>query len=132
MCNMNVKKIDMLNILRKGSYTVEATVIMGVSFLVIAVILYMGTFLYGRACLTASAYEQAFTGRQQDEYGLLGFDSIERKYSFGEKVNTVTYQGTCFSVWGGFRQEVHIEAVVERELPVTFIRKWHAAEKLIP
>lgn len=113
-----------LNILRKGSYTVEATVIMGVTFLVIAAILYMGSFLYGRAIMTASAYEQAFTGRQQEEYGLFGFDYIERTYDFREEENIVNYQGTCFSFWGGFQQTVQIKAAVEQLSPVTFIRKW--------
>lgn len=49
------KNRSILNNLRKGSHTVEATVIMGVTFLVLAAILYMGSFLYGRAIMTASA-----------------------------------------------------------------------------
>lgn len=126
------KNRSILNTLRKGSHTVEATVIMGVTFLVLAAILYMGSFLYGRAIMTASAYEQAFTGRRQEEYGLFGFGSIERTCDFQEKENIVSYQGTCFSVWGGFRQEVQVGARVEQQQPVTFIRKWRAAETLIP
>lgn len=126
------KDQGVLHILQRGSYTIEATVIMGVTFLVIAAILYMGSFLYGRAIMTASAYEQAFTGRQQEEYGLFGFDTIEREHDFQEKENTVSYYGTCFSIWGGFRKEVRINAKVEQEQPVTFIRKWRAVGNIIP
>lgn len=128
--NKNRKLIYFMQVLEKGSYTVEATVIMGVTFLVIATVLYLCSFLYGRATMTSSAYEQAFTGRLQAEYGLFGFDELERSYSFEEKANTVGYSGSCFSVWGGFSQAVEIKAVVEKEKPVTFIRRLQAVAEI--
>lgn len=125
--NKGDKKTDDYNNLkwiRRGSYTVEASLVMGFVFLIIAIILYISSFLYGRACLTASAYEQAFTGREQEPYGLFGFGEIEKMCSFLENQHTVSYRGTCYSAWGELRSDVEVEAVVKIEKPVTFLRRW--------
>lgn len=105
-----------------GSFTVEATVVMGITCMVIAAILYAGSYWYGRACLTSAAYEMAFTGREQDVYELWGFLSVDRNCSFEEKRNKVDYHAICASAWGGLRQELEIQAVVKKEEPVKFIR----------
>ena len=128
--NSENQKFNLKGYLEKGSYTVEAVVIMGVAFLVIAAILYMGSFLYGRASLTASAYEMAFTGRTQKEYGLFGFDSVEREVSFSEEVNCVSYSGRCYAAWGGFEKNLQIKAAVEKTFPVTLIRKWQIVNEI--
>lgn len=116
-----MKRRGFYQYVKKGSYTVEATVIMGAAFLVLAAVLYVGSFWYGRACLTASAYEMAFTGRIQEEYGLFGFERIERECSFEEKKRTVSYRAVCRSAWGGLMENVEIQAEVKQLQPVTFI-----------
>lgn len=121
---------DICTNVKKGSYTVEAAVIMGSAFFVISAVLYIASFTYGRACLTASAYEQAFTERIQAEYGLFGFSSIKRTFSFDESENLVSYTGRCYSAWGGYEEDLMIEAKVVKEKPVTFIRKWQAAGEI--
>lgn len=115
----------------RGSYTVEAALIMGFVFLMIAAVLYMSSFLYGRACLIASAYEQAFTGREQEEYGLFGFGEIEKRCLFGEEERMVSYQGTCFFAWGGFETDMEVKAEVKIEKPVSFLRKWNQLQNII-
>ena len=129
--NSENQKFNLKGYLEKGSYTVEAVVIMGVAFLVIAAILYMGSFLYGRASLTASAYEMAFTGRTQKEYGLFGFGEIEKRCLFGEEERMVSYQGTCFFAWGGFETDMEVKAEVKIEKPVSFLRKWNQLQNII-
>lgn len=108
--------------LRKGSYTIEAVVIMGITCMAIALILYAGSFWYGRACLTSSAYEMAFTGREQEVDSLWGMTSLERNCSFEDKKHEVSYTAVCKSAWGGFGQNIEIQAVVKKVEPVKFIR----------
>lgn len=102
----------------------EAVVVMGVSLLFFAVLLYLCAFFYGRAVMTASAYEQAFTGRVQEAYGLFGFEELEKEYSFCKDENVVSYSGVCSSVWGGFSQDIRVTASVEKLFPTEFLRNW--------
>lgn len=110
----------------QGSYTVEATVIMGVSLLAIGLILFLCAFVHGRGCMTAAAYEQAYTERQRMPERLFGIEDIQCETDFGENENQVTISGVCVAGWGGFRGNISVKAGIEKQKPVTFIRKMQA------
>lgn len=109
-----------------GSFTVEATVIMGVSLLAIGLILFLCAFVHGRACLTAMAYEQAYTERESASAALFGITDIQKMESIDEGQNRITVSGNCVAAWGGFQKNIQAEAKVEKPKPVTFIRKMEA------
>lgn len=111
---------------KKGSFTVEATVIMGMSLLAIGLILFLCAFVHGRACLTAMVYEQAYTEREPASAALFGITDIQKTESFGENQNQITAGGKCVAAWGGFEKHIQAEAKVKKTNPVTFIRKMQA------
>lgn len=125
---MNKTKMDKL---KKGSYTVETVVIMGVTFLLFSAILYMCSFLCGRAIMTAAAYEEAFTEREYKMNGLFGFRALDKSSSFDDKINKVSYQGICDSVWGGFWKEIYVDAEVKKISPVTFLWSWQEVTQTV-
>lgn len=121
---------------RKGSFTVEAVVVMGVSFLGIGLILFLCAFVHGRACMTACAYEQACSGKEQDTVGLFGIENVKKTAVFDENRRQVTICGECAGGWSGFRKEIRAEAERTRQKPVTWIRKMQAfreaADQILP
>lgn len=110
----------------RGSFTVEATVIMGVSLLAIGLMLFLCAFVHGRACLTAMVYEQAYTEREPSSAALFGITDIQKVESLCEEQNQITASAKCVAVWGGFEKDIQAEAKVEKPKPVTFIRKIQA------
>lgn len=117
--------------LKKGSYTAEAAVIVGMAVLVLMTVLDLCSFLYGRSVLTASAYEQAFSGRHHVVETLFGVEEIQSEVSFGEKANEVTYSGICTFVWSGHTKELMVRAHVQKKDPVTFLWRLQEANELI-
>lgn len=111
---------------KKGSFTVEAAVIMGISLLAIGLILFLCAFVHGRACLTAMAYEQAYTERKPTSVALFGITDIQKSEFAGEDENQITVNGKCVAAWGGFERDIQAEAKVKKTKPVTFIRKMQA------
>ena len=113
----------------QGSYTVEAADIMGVLLLAIGLILFLCAFVHGRACMTAVAYEQAYTERQRMPERLFGIEGVQCETDFGEKENKVIISGICTAGWNNFREDIRIEAKIEKQKPVTFIRKMQAVSQ---
>lgn len=114
---------------KQGSFTVEATVVMGMTLLALGLIIFLCSFVHGRACLTASAYEQAYTGREQTPAGLFGINNVEKNISFGADENIVELKCECAGGWSGFRQPIQVEAKRKKQKPVTFIRKIQAVKQ---
>ena len=51
--------------IKKGSFTVEAALLMPVIFLVLMGLLYLNFYVHNRAWLTAAAYEAAVSGSME-------------------------------------------------------------------
>ena len=119
------RKSDLIDC-KKGSFTVEATVIMGMSLLAIGLILFLCAFVHGRACMTAMAYEQAYTEREAASAGLFGITEIQKTEAFGEEQNQITVSGKCVAAWGGFEKDIQAEAKVKKLKPAAFVRKMQA------
>lgn len=64
--------------IRKGSFTVEAAMLMGVVLFVVLSVLSVSKDVYNRSLMTAHAYETAVTGRNAEIAGVWGAaDPIE-------------------------------------------------------
>lgn len=115
----------------RGSFTVEAAAIMGTVLLVIFFVLFLGSYLHGKAYLTALAHEQAYTQRIQETPTLFGITDIQQSQSFEKKQSTVKLQGNCQAAFGGYMRTIQTEAEVKELYPVSVIRKLQAAKNII-
>lgn len=113
----------------RGSFTVEASAVMGMALLVICMILFLAAFVHGRAYLTAAACEQAVTERRQETPGLFGVSGIHMEMNMAGEENRVTYQAGCRAVWGGYQKSFEAAAAFKKLKPVRHILRISAVKE---
>ena len=124
---------------RKGSMTVEASLLMGVILLVVMGILYLFFHVHNRAWLTEAACEAAVTGttmaaQGQDAYaaaafksrllegtGFIGGQDLHSSVSVSTTVD-VSYRMNTNAVFGGFVWPIEVGAKAVLTDPVAWIR----------
>ena len=124
---------------RKGSMTIEASLLMGVILLVVMGILYLFFHVHNRAWLTEAACEAAVTcttaaAQGQDAYaaaafkshllegtGFIGGQDLHSAISVSTTVN-VSYRMNTASVFGGFVWPIEVSAGAVLTDPVAWIR----------
>lgn len=139
----------MEDIIKKGSFTVEAACVMPVILLVLMGTLYLNFYIHNRAWLTAAAYEASVTGSMQrdaDESvmyetaqmkgealantGFFGAENITVQTSVGKKI-MVTYDLDTFVGFAGMKW--HMRTVGESRVlcPAKWVRKAKAAAEVL-
>lgn len=139
----------MENIIKKGSFTVEAACVMPVILLVLMGTLYLNFYIHNRAWLTAAAYEASVTGSTQRgagesvmyemaqkkgealaDTGFFGAENITVQTNVGKKIK-VTYDLDTF--WGLVGMKRHMTAAGESQVlcPAQWVRKVKAAAEVM-
>ena len=139
----------MKKILKKGSMTIEAALLMPMILLVLLVTLYLFFYVHNRAWLTAAAYEAALDGAMESarpegeirdkalkkgkELGNIGFFGSKnlKLQASDEKQVQVTYDLDMFSVYGGFNSHLQVQGKAKVIKPVSWIRKIKGAANAV-
>lgn len=138
-----------MNRIKKGSFTIEAALLMPVIFLVLMGILYLNFFVHNRAWLTAAAYEAAVSGsmegyskngkvyekadiqgRMLGSTGLLGGENFSMQTSVGKNVQ-VTYRMEIPAGFLGLKWNLKATGKVVPLRPVGWIRKVKSARDAV-
>lgn len=135
--------------IKKGSFTVEAALIMPMILLVVFGCLYLFFFVHNRAWLTAAAYEAALAGSMEGvkedgkiyetaqmrsrELGNVGFFGAENLSSGTEvgKTVQVSYRFDTIAGYGGFHWGMQTKGSSLIVRPVKWIRTVKAASEII-
>lgn len=138
--------------MRRGSYTVEAALLMGILIPLLAAVIYMGFFLHDRAFLQAAAAEAAVgaslvadenTGQsagaaQRRAAGrMLGVRNLSGNLLAGEKEARVFYEGDFLipglivRFFGKDSIQIRTQASLGIERPSKRIQKIRSAVKII-
>ena len=121
--------------IKRGSFTVEAALLMPVIFLVLMGLLYLNFFVHNRAWLTAAAYEAAVSGSMEgyskngniyekaDIQGrILGGENLSMQTRTGKNVQ-VTYQMEIPAGFLGMKWKIKATGKAVPLRPVGWIRK---------
>ena len=138
-----------MNRIKKGSFTIEAALLMPVIFLVLMGILYLNFFVHNRAWLTAAAYEAAVSGsmegyskngnvyekadiqgRMLGSMGLLGGENFSMQTSAGKSVQ-VTYRMEIPAGFLGLKWNLKATGKAVPLRPVGWIRKVKSARDAV-
>ena len=134
---------------KRGSFTIEAALLMPVIFLVLMGVLYLNFFVHNRAWLTAAAYESAVSGSMEgvrkngqvydtarmrsEELGNTGFfgaENLSTQTNVGKQVQ-VTYDLDTISSYGNLNWHLRTEGTSGIINPVKHIRKIRAASAIL-
>lgn len=80
--------------IKKGSFTIEAALLMPLVLMILIGVLYLDFFVYDRAYLTAAAYEAAVSG---------SMEGYKKKGNIYEKADT---QEECWEVSGCWEERI--------------------------
>jgi Flp pilus assembly protein TadG len=127
--------------IKRGSFTVEAALLMPVIFLVLMGLLYLNFYVHNRAWLTAAAYEAAVSGsmegyskngnsyekadnqgRMLGSAGLPGGENLRMQISTGKSVQ-VTYRMEIPAGFLGLKWKIKATGKAVPLRPVGWIRK---------
>lgn len=127
--------------IKRGSFTVEAALLMPVIFLVLMGLLYLNFFVHNRAWLTAAAYEAAVSGSMEGyskngniyekadiqgrilgSTGLPGGENLSMQTRAGKNVQ-VTYQMEIPAGFLGMKWKIKATGKAVPLRPVGWIRK---------
>lgn len=127
--------------IKRGSFTVEAALLMPVIFLVLMGLLYLNFFVHNRAWLTAAAYEAAVSGSMEGyskngniyektdiqgrilgSTGLPGGENLSMQTRTGKNVQ-VTYQMEIPAGFLGMKWKIKATGKAVPLRPVGWIRK---------
>ncbi|MDD3279384.1 MAG: pilus assembly protein [Lachnospiraceae bacterium] len=118
--------------LERGSFTVEAVFVVPIVLFALFFLLSVQFYLHQRTWFTAAAYEAAMSSEQETEKAqrLLQENPItlgKAEYSadIGKKKIVITYRGQAFSAWILKAWDYEIQGRIERQQPVTHIRRLH-------
>lgn len=135
--------------IKRGSFTVEAALLMPLIFLILMGLLYLNFFVHNRAWLTAAAYEAAVSGsmegysRNGDVYekadiqgrmlgseGLPGGENLSMQTSAGKSIQ-VTYHMEIPAGFLGLKWKVKATGKAVPLRPVGWIRKIKGARDTV-
>ena len=131
----------MKKLIKKGSMTIEAALLMPLLLLVVMGTLYLFFYVHNRAWLTAAAYEAALDGSMESmkpegsirdkalkkgkelgNTGFFGSEKLKLQASEGKSVQVI-YDLDIFSVYGRFNGHLQAKGTVSVIDPVSWIRK---------
>jgi len=152
---MNMEKcmIRLLNWHKKGSYTVEASLLMVIIITLLTAVIYLGFFLHDRAYLQNAAYETALVAclnlkednlpaKVEDKKKeflngrLLGSKNVEGSAAISNHKITVYFQGEFpvpgLVMWYFCRNKLPIQAKISLSIkdPKSTVNKIHGIESL--
>lgn len=134
---------------KRGSLTVEASLLMGVVLLVLMGVLYLFFWVHNRAWLTAAAYESAVSGsmeamtqdgnayetaqeksKELGNTGFFGAENLTVQTNVGSNVQ-VTYDLDTISGFGGFSWHLQAQGKAKLLKPVSWIRKVKGTSEIV-
>lgn len=135
--------------LKKGSFTLEAALVMPLVLMVIMSVLYLNFFVHDRAWLTAAAYEAAVSGsmegyrkdgktydkadiqgRMLGSAGLPGGENLRMQTTAGKTVQ-VTYRMDVPAGFLGLKWKIEAKGKAKPLRPVSWIRKVKGAKNVL-
>ena len=136
--------------LKKGSFTIEAALLMPLILMVLMGLLYLDFFVHNRAWLTAAACEASLSGSMEAVYqdgqaqtvaeirgeelgnvGFFGAENLRCHVNAGKKKVSVTYEADTIAGFGGFKWTLKTEGSSKVIQPVKWIRRLKAAKEAI-
>lgn len=138
-----------IDVLRKGSFTVEISMVMSLILFVILAVIYLCFFVHNRTWLTAAAYEASLTGNMESvkknanvydvtlekseelgNIGFLGAENILVNVDVGKKVSVI-YDLDMVNDWGNLEWHITAQGSTKILDPVKRIRQIKAAADIV-
>lgn len=83
---------------KKGSFTIEVSIVMPIIVIVVVMVIYISFFLYNRCIITQKSYIAAFRGSMYEE-GVT--DPVLDKIEYIERENNSLYENKLIAAQGG-------------------------------